>query len=138
MVNFFRKNNQQIDKFDIVSLTSLLIHAAKIDENYSDNEKKIIKNTLLKLEADSDEIDKIIEKAEEIEKNSTQFLEFTKEAKNLDIDKKILILDALWEIVYSDSNADIYETNLIRRLTGLLYLDNKLVGDIKEKIKNKK
>ncbi len=138
MVNFFRKNNQQIDKFDIVSLTSLLIHAAKIDENYSDNEKKIIKNTLLKLEADSDEIDKIIEKAEEIEKNSNQILEFTKEAKNLDIDKKILILEALWEIVYSDSNADIYETNLIRRLTGLLYLDNKLVGDIKEKIKNKK
>jgi uncharacterized tellurite resistance protein B-like protein len=115
MVNFFRKNNQQIDKFDIVSLTSLLIHAAKIDENYSDNEKKIIKNTLLKLEADSDEIDKIIEKAEEIEKNSNQILEFTKEAKNLDIDKKILILEALWEIVYSDSNADIYETNLIRR-----------------------
>ena len=138
MVNFFRKNNQQIDKFDIVSLTSLLIHAAKIDENYSDNEKKIIKNTLLKLEADSDEIDKIIEKAEEIEKNSNQILEFTKEAKNLDIDKKIFILESLWEIVYSDSNADIYETNLIRRLTGLLYLDNKLVGDIKEKIKNKK
>ena len=138
MVNFFRKNNQQIDKFDIVSLTSLLIHAAKIDENYSDNEKKIIKNTLLKLEADSDEIDKIIEKAEEIEKNSNQILEFTKEAKNLQYESKVILIEALWDIIYSDENADMYEENLMRRLSGLLYLDKKTVGDIKEKIKNKK
>ena len=115
-----------------------MIHAANIDENYTEKEKKIIKNTILNLGADVNKVDEIIDKAEELEKNSNQILQFTKDAKSLEKEKKIILLEALWEIIYSDNNADLYENNLMRRLTGLLYLDNKVVGDIKEKIKNKK
>ncbi len=139
MINFFKKekdNNNQKDS--IISIASLLIHAAKIDENYSEKEKKIILDTLIKLGADNNNIKGIVEDAEIAEKNSNQILEYTKEAKNLEHEKKIVLIEALWTIIYSDENADLYEANLMRRLTGLLYLDKKLVGDIKEKIKNKK
>ena len=139
MINFFKKekdNNNQKDS--IISIASLLIHAAKIDENYSEKEKKIILDTLIKLGADNSNIKSIVEDAEIAEKNSNQILEYTKEAKNLEHEKKIVLIEALWTIIYSDDNADLYEANLMRRLTGLLYLDKKLVGDIKEKIKNKK
>ena len=139
MINFFKKekdNNNQKDS--IISIASLLIHAAKIDENYSEKEKKIILDTLVKLGADNSNIKSIVEDAEIAEKNSNQILEYTKEAKNLEHEKKIVLIEALWTIIYSDDNADLYEANLMRRLTGLLYLDKKLVGDIKEKIKNKK
>ncbi len=139
MINFFKKekdNNNQKDS--IISIASLLIHAAKIDENYSEKEKKIILDTLIKLGADNNNIKSIVEDAEIAEKNSNQILEYTKEAKNLEHEKKIVLIEALWTIIYSDENADLYEANLMRRLTGLLYLDKKLVGDIKEKIKNKK
>ena len=136
MYNFF-KEEKETNNISIISLTCLLIHAAKIDENYTEKEKKIIKNTILNLGADVNKIDEIIDKAEELEKNSNQILQFTKDAKSLEKEKKIILLEALWEIIYSDNNADLYEDNLMRRLTGLLYLDNKIVGDIKEKIKNK-
>ncbi len=136
MINFFNKEEkQQKNDISLISLTSLLIHAARIDENYTDKEKKIIKDALIKLGAKNDNIDAIISQAEEIEKNSNQILEFTREAKNLNHEKKILLLEALWSIIYSDEKADIYEANLMRRLSGLLYLDKKIVGDIKEKIK---
>ena len=134
--NIFKSENFKGTSF-IIHLTCLLIHAARIDENYSEKEKKIIKDTLVKLGADQSETDNILEKAEILERDSNQILEYTKEVKNLDKEKKILVIEALWEIIYSDKNADIYETNLMRRLCGLLYLDNKLVGDIKEKFKNK-
>ena len=75
-------------------------------------------------------------KAEEIEKNSNQILDFTKEVKNMNEDSKIKIVEVLWNIIYSDSNSDMYESNLMRRLTGLLYLDAKIVGDIKKKVIN--
>lgn len=136
MYNFF-KEEKETNNISIISLSCLLIHAAKIDENYTEKEKKIIKNTILNLGADVNKIDEIIDKAEELEKNSNQILQFTKDAKSLEKEKKIILLEALWEIIYSDNNADLYEDNLMRRLTGLLYLDNKIVGDIKEKIKNK-
>ena len=139
MLNFFKKEKDlKKNNISIISLASLLIHAAKIDENYSDKEKKIIKESLIKLGANNNEIDSIIEKAEDHEKNSNQILEYTKEAKNLKHEKKIILLEALWSIIYSDENADMYEANLMRRLSGLLYLDKKIVGDIKERIKNKK
>ena len=137
MYNFF-KEEKEANNISIISLTCLLIHAANIDENYTEKEKKIIKNTILNLGADVNKVDEIIDKAEELEKNSNQILQFTKDAKSLEKEKKIILLEALWEIIYSDNNADLYENNLMRRLTGLLYLDNKVVGDIKEKIKNKK
>ena len=138
MINFFKKEKDlENNNISIISLTSLLIHAAKIDENYSDKEKKIIKESLIKLGANNNEIDSIIKQAENHEKNSNQILEYTKEAKNLEHEKKIILLEALWSIIYSDENADMYEANLMRRLSGLLYLDKKIVGDIKERIKNK-
>ncbi len=138
ILNFFKKDkNKEKDNASIVSLTSLLIHAAKIDENYSEKEKKIIKETLLKLGVNNSEINEIIEKAEVAEKDSNQILEYTKEAKNLAHKKKILLLEALWSIIYSDENVDMYEANLMRRLSGLLYLDKTFFANIKEKIKNK-
>ena len=138
ILNFFKKDkNTEKDNTSIISITSLLIHAAKIDENYSEKEKKIIKETLLKLGANNSDINEIIEKAELAEKDSNQILEYTKEAKNLAHEKKILLLEALWSIIYSDEEVDMYEANLMRRLSGLLYLDKTFVANIKEKIKNK-
>ena len=137
MFNFFKKKkDSEKNSFSIVALASLLIHAARIDENYSEKEKGIIKQTLLKLGADINDINDIIIKAEDAEKNSNQILEFTKEAKNLEQKDKLILVEALWSIIYSDENVDMYESNLMRRLSGLIYLDKKLVGDIKKKIKN--
>ena len=130
---FFKKENNEND--DLTKIAALLIHAAKIDENFSINEEKIIKKALLEVGADKDNIDKILTDGKKIEENSNQILEFTKEVKNMDEQKKIKIVETLWRIIYSNDEADIYETSLMRRLTGLLYIDNKLMGNIKEKIK---
>ncbi len=136
MLNFFKKKTNTTEKIDIIIKTaSLLIHAAKIDEEYTEKEKLIIKKTLIKLGADSKNINEILDIAENNEKNSNQILDFTKEIKNSAEDFKIKLIESLWTIIYSDSKSDMYEANLMRRLSGLLYLDNKLVGDIKEKIK---
>ena len=137
MFNFFKKEkDSEKNSFSIEALASLLIHAARIDENYSEKEKGIIKQTLLKLGADNNDINDIIIKAEATEKNSNQILEFTKEAKNLEQKDKLILVEALWSIIYSDEDVDMYESNLMRRLSGLLYLDKRVVGDIKKKIKN--
>ena len=117
-------------------LAALLIHVARIDENYSNKEKGIISKTLIELGEDEKNLENIFNEAEGIEKNSNQILEFTKEIKNKDEAFKIIIVEALWKIIFSDGTSDMYESNLMRRLTGLLYLDNKIVGDIKNKIKN--
>jgi uncharacterized tellurite resistance protein B-like protein len=114
-----------------------LIHAAKIDENYTNKEREIIKKTISSLSNVGEDIDKIITEAENIEKESNQILDFTREVKNFKEDDKIKIVEALWSIVYSDNQSDNYEANLMRRLTGLLYIDNKIVGDIKERIRSK-
>ena len=138
MFNLFKKDEvNSKDNFSLIAITSLLIHSAKIDENFTENERKIIKKTLIEIGAEVENIDEIIKEAEKKEKDSNQILEFTKEIKYVDENKKKLIIEALWNIVYSDKNADMYETNLIRRLSGLLYLDNKVVGDIKEKVMKK-
>ena len=138
MFNLFKKDEvNSKDNFSLIAITSLLIHSAKIDENFSENEREIIKKTLIEMGAQDENIEEIIKEAEKKEKDSNQILEFTREIKNVDENKKKLIIEALWNIVYSDKNADMYETNLMRRLSGLLYLDNKIVGDIKEKIMKK-
>ena len=139
MLNFFKKNSPREEKeIDILSKTaSLLIHAAKIDENYTNNEKLIIERTLIELGASKENLDELMKLAEKYEENSNQILDFTKDIKNTDQNFKIKLIESLWTIIYSDKDSDIYETNLMRRLSGLLYLDNKLVGDIKEKIKKK-
>ncbi len=140
MFNIFKK--EETEKKDnhpsIIGVACLLIHSAKIDENYTDKEKKIIKEAIIEMGAGTKEIDKIIQDAEEKEKDSNQILDFTREVKNISDEDKKIIIEALWDIIYSDEDADMYETNLMRRLSGLLYLDPKVVGDIKEKVRQKK
>jgi uncharacterized tellurite resistance protein B-like protein len=137
MINFFKnkEKNEVNDNYSYSKIAALLIHAAKIDETYDEKEKDIIKKTLIGLGAESSNIDKLISDATIIEENSNQILNFTKEVKNAPESDKIRIVESLWRIVYSDNNADMYETNLMRRLTGLLYIDAKIMGDLKEKIK---
>ena len=137
MFNFFKKKeSSKLQPLDIITKTaSLLIHAAKIDENYTKSEKIIIEKTLVELGANSEKLNDIMEHAEKNEEDSNQILDFTKDIKNTDQKFKIKLIKTLWKIIYSDKSSDIYESNLMRRLAGLLYLDNKLVGDIKEKIK---
>ena len=138
MFNFFKKKTKEAEKIDIISKTaSLLIHAAKIDENYTNKEKLIIEKTLMELGVEKERLAQIMINAEENEKNSNQILDFTKDIKNTEESFKIKIIESLWKIIYSDEKSDMYESNLMRRLSGLLYLDNKMVGDIKEKIKKK-
>ena len=132
---FFKKKEIKNNNLQI-KVCALLIHAAKIDENYTEKEEEIIKETLNKLGLNDENIPKIIEEAKIIEDNSNQILNFTKEVKNLPEIDKIKIIESLWSIIYSNKDADIYETNLMRRLAGLLYIDNKTMGDIKERIKN--
>ena len=131
---FFKKEEIKNNNF-ITKVCALLIHAAKIDENYTDKEEEIIKKTLKELGVEDESISKTIDVAKIIEENSNQILDFTREVKNLPEQDKIKIIEALWSIIYSNEDADIYETNLMRRLAGLLYIDNKTMGDIKEKIK---
>ena len=130
---FFKKNNSTND--DLSKVAALLIHAAKIDQNYSTMEEEIIKKTLMEIGANNENIKEIIDNGKKIEENSNQILEFTKEVKNMEDENKIKIIETLWKIIYSNNDADIYETNLMRRLAGLLYIDNRLMGAIKEKTK---
>ena len=133
-----KKNTNKNDEKDIFSkISSLLIHIAKIDQNYTIKEKDIISKTILELGAKKDDIENILSIAEKNENNSNQILEFTKEIKNMSEIDKEKIIEALWTVVYSDGNSDMYEENLMRRLTGLLYLNKKKVGDIKERVKEK-
>ena len=127
---FFKDNNK-----NLINVAALLIHAAKIDLDYSSKEEAIIEQTMLKIGAKKENIKEIIQNGKEIENNSNQILEFTKEVKNMSNENKIKIIESLWRIIYSNDEADIYEANLMRRLAGLLYIDSKLMGDIKEKIK---
>ena len=131
---FFKKKVIENNNF-LTKVCALLIHAAKIDENYTNKEEEIIKKTLNELGVEDKDISKTIEEAKIIEESSNQILDFTREVKGLPEEDKIKIIEALWSIIYSNKDADIYETNLMRRLAGLLYIDNKTMGDIKEKIK---
>ena len=117
---FFKKENNEND--DLTKIAALLIHAAKIDENFSINEEKIIKKALLQIGASEKNLEKIFSDGKKIEENSNQILEFTKEVKNMEENNKIKIVETLWRIIYSNNEADIYETSLMRRLGGLLYI----------------
>ena len=136
MINFFKKKNMETIENPLSKIAALLIHVAKIDENYTEKEKEIIKKAIIRLGAKNELANTIMIEAEEIEKESNQILDFTKEVKNLHKDSKIKIVETLWTIIYSDSDADMYENSLMRRLTGLLYLDPMTVGDIKKKVIN--
>ena len=140
MFNIFKKkeNEKENNHPSIIAVACLLIHSARIDENYTDKEKNIIKEAIIEMGAERKEIGKILQDAEEKEKDSNQILDFTREVKNINEEDKKIIIEALWDIIYSDADADMYETNLMRRLSGLLYLEPKVVGDIKEKVRQKK
>jgi len=139
MFNFIKnfKSKNDNDNELLTKTASLLIHAAKIDESYTDKEKIIIKKTLIELGVKEARADQIMLTAETNEEKSNQILDFTREIKNADNKFKIKIIETLWGIIYSNKEADMYESNLMRRLAGLLYLDNKVMGDIKEKVKKK-
>ena len=134
---FFKNEENKKENNFLINICALLIHAAKIDEKYTNKEEEIIKKTLIELGINNDNIANTIKEAKIIEENSIQILDFTKEVKNLSEQDKIKIVEALWSIIYSDKDADLYETNLMRRLAGLLYIDNKTMGDIKDKFKKK-
>ena len=131
---FFKKKEINVD-YKLVKIGALLIHAAKIDEDFSQEEENIIKQTLLNFGAENQNINEIIEKAKKMEESSNQILDYTKEVKNMEEDNKIKIVKTLWKIIFSNKKADIFEANLMRRLAGLLYIDSKIMGDIKEQIK---
>ena len=129
---FFKNNKNQNN--DLIKVTALLIHAAKIDENFTIEEEKIIEETILNLGADKDKVKQIIIESKKIEEKANQILEFTREVKNMEEINKIKIIETLWRIIYSNKDADLYETNLMRRLAGLLYIDNHTMGNIKARI----
>ena len=141
MFKLFKKNdsidNLQNNNELLSKTTSLLIYAAKIDENYTNKEKEIIKKTLIQLGVKESKVDQMMLTAEINEEKSNQILDFTREIKNTDNEFKVKIIETLWSIIYSNKEADMYESNLMRRLSGLLYLDNKMMGEIKEKVKKK-
>ena len=129
------KDNKKDQGSDLTLKTaSLLIHAAKIDENYTSKEKTLIEETLLAIDSKISDMEKLMINAEKHEKNSNQILDFTKELKNADQAFKVKIIETLWKIIYSNKEVDMYEANLMSRLTGLLYLDKKTVAEIKEKV----
>ena len=135
---FFKKKIEKQNNNQLIKIAALMIHAGKIDENFSKQEEVIIKQALLKMGANTENIQEIIEQSKIIEENTNQILDFTKEVKNLAETDKIKILEALWSIIYSNDEADVYETNLMRRLAGLLYIDSSTMADIKDRVKKKK
>ena len=137
MLKFFNKEEQSNSDNDLINVACLMIHAAKIDEHYTDKEKTIIKNTIKKLDNNNESIDKLILEAEKKESDSNHIQDFTKNIKAMDKENKIEIIKSIWSIILSDGDSDIYEENLMRRLAGLLYVDAKTMGDIKLEIQNK-
>ena len=131
-----KENKNDKNHLSLTGIAALLIHSARIDENFTEKERSIIKSALIEMGADEKSLDEIIKDAELKERDSNQILEFTREVKNKSLEEKKIVIEALWNIIYSDEKADIYENNLMRRLSGLLYLDTKTVGDIKEKVKS--
>ena len=144
ILNLLKKNNKlnlEEKNIDLIKMISLLIHAAKIDENYTEKEKSLIMNFIemnSKKKIDKKEVFKLMNDAETHEKNSNQILEYTQEVKKMDLNTKKLVLEFLWKIILSDEKSDVYESTLMRRICGLLYLPDKLSGDIKLKILNEK
>ena len=133
----FKKEKSEISSNKNVLIVALLIHAAKIDENYTEDEKKIIKKTIMELnKISSNQADELLKLAEKKEEESNQIVEFTKEIKKYPMEFKLKIIEIIWKIVYSDGTSDNYESNLIRRICGLLYISDKDNGIIKTNVKN--
>ena len=128
---------KNLDKNNVIGVTALLVHAAKIDEIYSDDEKILIKKFIKSYLKDDNEED-ILKAAEEIEKNSNQLLGFTNIIKKNTVEVKSDIIHHLWKIIISDNSVDQYESNLMRRICGLIYFPDKMCAEIKLKLISKK
>ena len=136
ILKIFSKNDKPDDKSELINIACLMIHAARIDENYTEAEKKIIRNTLIKLNSNNEDVELLLLEAEKKEADSNHIQEFTRSIKNMNDDSKKEIVKNVWTIILSDNNSDIYEENLMRRLAGLLYIDDKTMGEIKIDIKS--
>ena len=134
---FFTKEVKKTTNDNNILVAAMLVHAAKIDDNYTDAEKNIIKRALSNLYSIApNQAEKLLIEAEKKEQESNQILEFTKEIKKKTMEFRLKVIEILWEIVYSDSTSDSFESNLIRRVCGLLYVSDKDSGMIKLKVKN--
>ena len=135
--NFFKRQKKESLNNKNILVAALLIHAAKIDENYTEIEKKIITKAIINLnEISPDEAEEILKLAEKKEEESNQIVEFTREIKQYPMEFRLKIIEIIWKIVYSDGTSDNYESSLIRRICGLLYISDKDNGNIKMKVKN--
>lgn len=133
----FKKEKKENSNSKNILIAALLIHAAKIDENYTDIEKKIIKKALISLNnISSDQAEELMKYAEKKEEESNQMIEFTREIKKYPMEFRLKIIEIIWKIVYSDGTSDSYEFNIIRRICGLLYISDKDNGIIRTKVKN--
>ena len=137
ILKFFNKDEKQNNDSNLIDVACLMIHAAKIDENYTDIERKIIKNTLTKINDNKKDLDKIMIEAEKKEADSNHIQEFTRNIKMMEKENKKEVIKNIWTIILSDGNSDMYEENLMRRLAGLLYIDDKTIGEIKLNIQGK-
>ena len=138
MLKFSKTENQK--NIELIKIVSLLVHAAKIDENYTNKERELIINFInnfLKGDKQNIKSSEILEEAEKYEKDSNHILEFTREIKKMDLKIKTLVLKTLWQIILSDDKSGIFESNLIRRVCGLLYIPDKISGEIKLSLINK-
>ena len=140
MIFRFLNNNKEKPETnaEAINIACLLVHAAKIDENYTLEERGMIKKTVKELFPDLDNLNEIITNSEKKENDSNHIQEFTRDVKSLSMENKIIIVETLWRIILSDGKSDVYENNLMRRLAGLLYLDDKIMGEIKIKVLNDK
>ena len=127
----------KLDKESVIGISALLVHAANIDENYSDHEKKLVKE-FIKSYLKEENSDEILKKAEEIEKNSNQLLNYTNIIKQNSLEIKKDIIEHLWKVLISDNTVDQYESNLMRRICGLIYFSDKDCAEIKLKLLNSK
>jgi len=128
---------ENLEKNQLISISALLVHAAKADDNYTDQEKKIIKNFILSQGTEED-IQSILDNAEKIEADSNQLLSFTKIIKDNTDDFKSNVIEQLWKILISDNKVDQYESNLMRRICGLIYFSDKQSGEIKMRLMKSK
>ena len=137
--NIFKKEKENKEKINNnnILVAALLIHAARIDDNYTAIEKEIIKKALIDLKlVEQNNSEKLLSEAEIKEQDSNQIVEFTREIKKNSMKFRLKIVEILWKIIYSDNISDNYESNLIRRICGLLYISDKDSGDIKLRVKN--
>ena len=135
--NLFKKKKKEDPNTKNIPIIALLVHAAKIDENYTDIEKKIIKKVIAELnKVNLEESEKLLKIAEKMEEESNQIVGFTSEIKKYSMEFRLKTIEIIWKIVYSDGSSDIYESNLVRRICGLLYVSDKDNGIIKIKVGN--